>query len=107
MYACPQCGESSQVLRLQEFWRSLSQDAELKRDLAQPPEYAGRFIIPLGLIAVAIFVLVNGDALGLLLLAVGLGAGWWMWRQTAAAEAARERWQRLLYCRRCPAQFLP
>jgi hypothetical protein len=95
------------VLRLEEFWRSLSQDAELKRDLRQPDEYPARWLIPLGLIAVAIWVLANGDLLGLLLVVAGLGLGWWMWRQTAAAEAARERWPPLMYCRRCPSQFEP
>lgn len=107
MSACPQCGESSQVLRLQEFWRSLSQDAELKRDLRQPPEYAARWIVPLALLVVAGFVLSAGDMMGLLLVVLGLGTGAWMWRQSAAADEARDRWTRLLYCRRCPAQFEP
>lgn len=105
---CPTCGESSQVLKLDEFWRSLSQDAELKRSLAQPPEYPARWLIPLGLIALAVWVLVTGGVvLGLLLFLAGLGSGAFMWRATAAAEDARERWTRLLYCRRCPAQFEP
>ena len=106
---CPQCGESAQVLRLQEFWRSLSQDAELKRDLRQPDEYPARWLIPLGLVALAIWVLTRGDMLGLLLLllAVGAGAGWWMWRQSAAAQEARESWERAMYCRKCPTTFEP
>lgn len=104
---CPQCGESSQVLRLQDFWRSLSQDSESKRDLAQPPEYAARWLIPIGLIAVAVFVLSNGDMLGLLLLAAGVVSGWWMHRSSEAAREAREAWERAMYCRTCPAQFEP
>lgn len=107
MYACPQCGESGQVLRLQEFWRSLSQDAELKRDLRQPDEYAARWLIPAGLVALAVWVLTRGDMLGVLLLAAALGSGWWMRRQSAAAQEAREVWERAMYCRTCPAQFEP
>ncbi|NUL14489.1 hypothetical protein [Streptomyces lunaelactis] len=105
---CPTCGESSQVLKLEEFWRSLSQDAELKRDLAQPPSYAAQWLVPLGLIVLGFIVLTSGGVgAGLLLLLAGLGTGAWMWRASAAAEEARERWRRLLYCRRCPAQFEP
>ena len=96
------------MLRLEEFWRSLSQDAELKRDLAQPPEYPARWLIPLGLVVLAVVVLTSGSVgAGLLLLLAGLGCGAWMWRATAAVEEARERWRRLLYCRRCPNRFEP
>jgi hypothetical protein len=95
------------VLHLPAFWKSLSQDAELKRELAQPPEYAARWLIPVGLVVFGIFVIVSGDPLGLLLLAVGGAAGWWMHRSTGVAREARERWERLMYCRTCPAQFEP
>jgi len=104
---CPTCGDSAQVLRLQEFWRSLSQDAELKRDLRQPDEYPARWLIPIALIGLAVFVLSNGDMLGLLLLAVGAGSGWWMHRSSAAAQEAREAWERAMYCRKCPTTFEP
>lgn len=105
---CPTCGESSQVLKLDEFWRSLSQDAELKRSLAQPPDYAARWLIPFGLAATAVLLLTTGGILlGLLLLLAGAGSGAWMWLATTAAQEARERWGRLLYCRRCPNQFEP
>jgi hypothetical protein len=87
------------VLKLEEFLRSLPQDAELKRDLAQPPEYPAGWLVPLGLLVLAGFVLSAGDMLGLLIVVAGLG--------TATAQKARERWKRLLYCRRCPAQFEP
>lgn len=102
---CPQCGEAGQVLRLREFWRSLPQDAELKQDLAQPGEYPARWLIPLGLLVLGVWVLVQGDVLGLLLAAAGAGAGWWMWRRTAAADEARAAWERSMYCRTCPALF--
>jgi hypothetical protein len=104
---CPRCGESSQVLRLEEFWRSLSQDAELKRDLAQPPKYVARWLIPLGLLVLAGFVLSAGDMLGLLIVMAGLGTGAFMWRKSAAAQEERARWKRRLYCRHCLLQFEP
>ena len=105
---CPTCKESSQVVKLDEFWRSLSQDAELKRSLAQPPKYVARWLVPAGLIAVAVLAFTSGSWLmGLLLIVAGLVSGTWMRFAYAAAEEARERWTRLMYCRRCPAQFLP
>lgn len=108
MIACPTCGESSQVLKLDEFWRSLSQDAELKRSLAQPPAYAAQWLVPLGLIVFAVVVFASGSiGVGLLLLLTGLGSGAWMWRMSAAAQERRDQWTRMLYCRRCPRQFEP
>ena len=105
---CPTCKTSSQVVRLRDYWRSLSQDAESKRDLAQPPAYAAQWMIPLGLIAAAVWVLTTGGVgAGLLLLVAGVGSGGWMWRMSAAAQEEREAWERALYCRRCPCRFEP
>jgi hypothetical protein len=104
---CPTCKTSSQVLRLKDHWRSLSQDAESKWDLRQPDEYAARWLIPIGLLVLAGFVLSAGDMLGLLIVVAGLGTAAWMWRQSAAAREEREAWERELYCRRCPTRFEP
>ena len=104
---CPTCKTSSQVVRLKDYWRSLSQDAESKRDLAQPPAYAAQWLVPLILLVLAGFVLSAGDMLGLLLLAAGLGTAAFMWRKSAAAQEEREAWERALYCRRCPTRFEP
>lgn len=106
--ACPGCGETSQVLRLAEFWMSLSQDAELKRVLAQPEEYAALWWVPVGAAVVA--------ALGFSADNTGLGA----WAAAAAvlslvyivvhiraATAAQEAWEQSMYCRACPLVFLP
>ncbi|GAA1065246.1 hypothetical protein [Streptomyces asiaticus] len=110
-YACPKCEKPDQVLNLAEFWRSLSQDAELKKSLAQPAPYEARWIIPIALGAVAILCLTTGSVAGILLGAVLLlaagGSAAWIWRESAEREAAREAWSRLLYCRHCPNQFLP
>ncbi|MGW0626461.1 hypothetical protein [Streptomyces sp. NPDC002758] len=108
MLACPQCGGTSQVLQLEAFWRSLSQDAEAKRDLAQPPAYEARWLWVLGGVAVGVWMMTVASLLyGTLLLLGSLAVGWWMWQATAAADAARARWARALYCRRCPATFDP
>lgn len=108
MSACPGCKSDAQVVRLAEFWRSLPQDAELKRSLAQPPVYAARWLLPAALLAVGVLFAVNDAvALGVVLLLAGVAAGGWMFHQHELAEAERQRWARMLYCRRCPSQFLP
>lgn len=105
---CPTCKSASQVVRLKDYWRSLSQDAESKRDLAQPPKYVAQWLVPLGLVVFAVLVLSSGSVgTGLLLLVAGLVTGGWMWRQSAAAQEEREAWERALYCRRCPNRFEP
>lgn len=110
-HACPQCGESSQVLHLAEFWKSLPQDAELKASLAQPAPYDARYVVSLVLGAVAVLCLTAGSAapvvLGVALLLAAVASVAWFWRAAAEREAAREAWLRLLYCRRCPNQFAP
>lgn len=110
-YVCPKCEKSDQVLHLAEFWRSLSQDAELKATLAQPAPYEARWVIPVALGAVAILCLTTGSTAGILLgVVLGLAAAGsvaWIWRESAEREAAREAWLRLLYCRHCPNQFPP
>lgn len=110
-YACPGCEESSQVVNLADFWRSLSQDAELKASLAQPPPYEARWVVPLVLGAAAILCFTMGSAagilLGLVLLLAAGGSVAWILRESAAREAARAAWLQLLYCRHCPRQFPP
>lgn len=108
MYACPRCGESSQVLNLPEFWRSLSQDAELKRSLAQPPAYVAQWSGPVIAAVLAVLAFSNGSiGIGLVVAVVSVVSFVWVQRAAAAAQEARDRWAALLYCRRCPAQFLP
>jgi hypothetical protein len=108
MSVCPGCESDAQVVRLADFWRSLSQDAEAKRSLAQPASYAAQWPVPAGLFAVGVLAAVNGAvAFGVVLLLAGVGVGVWMWQRYAAAEEARERWTRQLYCRRCASRFLP
>ncbi|MET7795693.1 hypothetical protein [Streptomyces decoyicus] len=95
------------MLDLPEFWKSLPQDAELKRKYAQPAEYVAQWLLPLGAVALGIVLLVTGEVAAGLLLLAGAGAlGFWFSRLAAAAEEARERWARSLYCRQCPATFL-
>lgn len=108
MSLCPGCKSDAQVVRLAEFWRSLPQDAELKRSLAQPPTYVAQWLLLAGLLGGGGVLLWAGSAgLGGVLLAVGVAAGGWMWHRYGSVEEERERWARMLYCRRCPAQFLP
>ncbi|MDG9701695.1 hypothetical protein [Streptomyces sp. DH37] len=105
--ACPGCGESSQVLDLPAFWKSLAPGAELKAELAQPPSYAPAWLPVLGLVVAGVWLLAAGSLLGLVALAAGAGAGWVAWTRFQEAEAAREAWARSLYCRKCPGVFLP
>ncbi|MEU1792264.1 hypothetical protein ABZ553_41590 [Streptomyces sparsogenes] len=99
------------MLNLAEFWKSLSQDAELKATLAQPAPYEARWVIPLVLGAAAALCLTAGGVAGLLLgialLLAAAGTAAWIHRESAEREAARAAWSRLLYCRHCPNQFPP
>lgn len=108
MSECPGCKSDAQVVRLAEFWRSLPQDAELKRSLAEPPAYVAQWLLPAGLFGAGLWLAFSGAAgFGVLLMVAGVGVGVWMYRRFEAAEEERERWARMLYCRRCPSQFLP
>ena len=99
--ACPQCGGAGQVLRLEAFWRSLSQDAEAKRDLACPSAYRVAWLWPAGGLVLAAI----GHSAAVLLASLVVAA--WMWRGYTRARTARERWARSLYCRHCPSVFDP
>jgi hypothetical protein len=105
---CPQCKTNSQVVHLPEFWKSLSQDAELKKTLAQPSAYSAQWLLPGCLTGVGLMLVTTGNAvLGVGLLAIGVATGVWMYRRHEASEESRADWTRMLYCRRCPAKFLP
>jgi hypothetical protein len=105
--ACPRCKGSGQVLHLPEFVASLPAESPLRGKYAQPAEYAAQWLLPMGAAVLGIVLLVTGEvAAGLLLLAGGGGLGFWFSRLAAAAEEARGRWARSLYCRQCPATFL-
>lgn len=104
--ACPRCKDHHQVLDLPEFWRSLPRDSELKGKYAQPSEYAVQWLLPAAIGALGVVAVVTGViAAGIVLLAGAVGFGVWLSRRARAAEEARERWARSLYCRQCPAVF--
>lgn len=105
--ACPRCKESSQVLHLPEFVASLPRESPLRDRYPEPPQYTAQWSLPVGAAAVGVVALVGGAiAAGILLLAGGGGIGVWLSRRASAAEEARARYARSLYCRRCPADFL-
>lgn len=105
--ACPICADPSQVLALPAFWRSLPREAELRRELAQPPEYEPALLPVVGLLVFGGWAVWSGAwVVGVLAAVAGLAAGVWVWRLWLEAERAREEWERSLYCRRCPRVFL-
>lgn len=106
--ACPHCKQHGQVRDRPEFWRSLSQDSELKAKYAPPPRYVVQWLLPLGGVAAGAVVIASGGLiLGLLAVAGGGGTAAWMGTKASTAEAARARWARLRYCRRRPRTFPP
>lgn len=106
--ACPRCEESAQVRPLPVYWASLAPGAELKQSLAQPPRYQAQWLVPAGVAAAGALAIASGGiVLGVLSLGAGSGLGGWMYTRVSSADAARERWQRLLYCARCTGRFLP
>lgn len=105
--ACPRCKGSGQVLHLPEFVASLPAESPLRGKYGEPAEYAAQWLLPVGAVVLGVVLLATGEvAAGLLLLAGGGAVGFWFSRLAAAAEEARERWARSLYCRQCPATFL-
>ena len=105
--ACPRCKGSGQVLHLPEFVASLPVESPLRGKYGEPAEYAARWLLPVGAVVLGVLLLVTGaPAAGLLLLAGGGAVGFWFSRLAAAAEEARGRWARSLYCRQCPGVFL-
>ena len=107
MLRCPRCGGSEQVLHLATFWKGLPPGSELKRELAQPAEYAARWVIPAGLLGLGLLLIVQGTVgYGALLLALAGVSGWWMRLLTGRARDARDVWARSMYCRVCPAAFV-
>ncbi|MBM9624420.1 hypothetical protein [Streptomyces zhihengii] len=98
---------SEQVLHLPTFWKGLPPGSELKRELAQPVEYAARWMVPARLLALGLMLIVH-DAVGYgMLTLVGAGvSGWWMRLLTGRARDARDVWARSMYCRVCPAAFV-
>ncbi|WP_310727642.1 hypothetical protein [Streptomyces sp. N2A] len=106
--ACPRCKDHTQVVHWPEFYKSLPRESELRSQAPQPAEYKAQLLLPAGACAVGAVALVSGAvAAGLLLVAGGIGVGVWLWRKSSAADDARARWARTLYCRRCPVRFLP
>jgi hypothetical protein len=106
--ACPCCGLPGQVFKLDAFWKSLAQDAELKAALAPPPGraagYAGPFAVAVaGLLAFA----AGNPTLGALLLLTAAVVGYAVMRAVDGVRRIRADWERRLYCRHCAHQFLP
>lgn len=106
--ACPGCSSAAQVHHLPAFWRSLSQDAELKGELAPPPAAALQWVPAAGCLALALILLFAGAVVfGIVaLVAAGL-VGWSAHRSFSSAQAAVEAWAAALYCRHCHRRFPP
>ncbi|WP_411129310.1 hypothetical protein [Streptomyces sp. x-19] len=103
---CPRCKESSRVLHLPEFVASLPAESDLRERYAEPAEYRLQWLYPVVAGALGVVALVTGGvAAGVVLLAGGVGVGFWLSRRARAAEDARARWSRSWICRRCPAVF--
>ncbi|MFG2289423.1 hypothetical protein ACGFOU_25555 [Streptomyces sp. NPDC048595] len=103
--ACPRCKQDG-LLDLPEYVASLPRESPLHGKYGQPAEYEMQWLLPAGACAVGVVALVAGSiAAGLLLVAGGGGIGVWLWRKASAAQEARARWARSLYCRHCPAVF--
>ncbi|MEY9937166.1 hypothetical protein [Streptacidiphilus sp. MAP5-3] len=107
-FACPRCGLPGQVFKLDAFWRSLAQDAELKAALAPPPTRAVGYAGPAAVAVLGVFAFASGNTvLGMLLLLTGAVVGFVVSRAVDGARRIRADWERQLYCRHCACQFLP
>ncbi|MEZ0065679.1 hypothetical protein ABIA32_001679 [Streptacidiphilus sp. MAP12-20] len=107
-FACPSCGLPGQVFKLDAFWRSLAQDAELKSALAPPPTRVAGWTGPVAVALLGLLALAAGNTLlGMLLLLTAAVVGFAVARAVEGASRIRGDWERLLYCRHCAYQFLP
>ncbi|WP_037605160.1 hypothetical protein [Streptacidiphilus rugosus] len=107
-FACPSCGLSGQVFKLDAFWRSLAQDAELKSALAPPPSGAVGWTGPVGVALLGLLALAAGNqVLGMMLLLTAAVVAFAVARAVDGARRSRADWERRLYCRHCACQFLP
>lgn len=106
--ACPGCSSAAQVHHLPAFWRSLSQDAELKAELAPPPAAALQWMPAAGCLALAVILMVAGaPVFGVVALVVAGLVGWTAYRSFGLAQAAVDAWAAALYCRHCHRRFPP
>lgn len=104
--ACPRCKHDG-VLDLPNFVASLPGESPLRGRYGQPPECVVQWLLPAAIGALGVVAVVTGAiAAGVVLLAGAVGFGVWLSRRARAAEEARERWARSLYCGQCPATFL-
>ncbi|NUP47255.1 MAG: hypothetical protein HOW97_08065 [Catenulispora sp.] len=107
-HVCPRCGESHQVRDLPGYWRSLAPGAADYEPLRQPAAAEVQYLWALGVAALGVVLLVTGAVVpGLLALAGGVGWGVVMSRQVAVADAAREAWERAMWCGHCSLRFDP
>ncbi|MCZ1020652.1 hypothetical protein [Streptomyces noursei] len=80
----------------------------MREKYGEPAEYDMQWLFPAAAAVLGVVALVTGGlAAGLLLLAGGVGVGFWLSHRAQASADARAAWLRSLYCRRCPALFLP
>jgi hypothetical protein len=104
--ACPTCDDPSLVHALPAFWRGLSQDSELKADLAPPPVPDLQWIPAAVLLALGVAFLMSGGVLiGLVALLVAGGTGFVANMRHEEAKTAMAAWEQSMYCRRCPSRF--
>lgn len=107
-FTCPSCGLPGQVFKLDAFWKSLAQDAELKSVLAPPPIRAVGYAGPAAVAVLALLAFASGEqALGMLLLLTAVMVAFAVARAVDGAKRLRADWERRLYCRHCACQFLP
>lgn len=104
---CDDCG-STNIQRLSLYWAGLPSDSPSKVKYAQPPEVKPQYLAAVAVAVVGLVALISGAILlGLLGIAAGVGWGVVTQRNAEAAEAARERWARLMLCHACTGTWVP
>ncbi|WP_369355630.1 hypothetical protein [Streptomyces sp. cg2] len=96
------------MLHLPEFVASLPAESPLREKYGEPAEFRMQWLLPVCVGVLGAVTLVSGSlAAGIVLVLGSVGLGFWLSRRASASMDARAVWSRSLYCRRCPARFLP
>lgn len=102
---CAKC-KSTNIEKLAHYWAALPSESPLRVKYAPPHVTESRYLLVLAAVAVGILVMVSGEALlGLAVAVGGLVWGAVMFQMVASSLAGYAAWSSLQICLACTKQF--